>query len=705
MAEAVQDDARSGPRPPARPLPDVNAAIGALWERFKGVAFDRLETLEAAIVAQLEGRLDVTQKRRAEREAHKLAGSVGTFGFAEGSRLAREIEVLLQGALGEAETLRLSDLSVELRGVLERANGARAADAASPVPAQAPSPPAPRDTARAPRDLRPLLLILDSDADYAAKVGAEAESRRLRHRIAQDAEEARAVLAIDPPDVVMLELQLGGGTARGLALLAEVMRAAPRARTIVTSNTSGFEERLEVARRGGRVFLQRPATPARVVDAATEMLGTTDGAVRRVLVVDDDAPLLAAVVEQLRGPRLEVVTLDDPLRFWETLERTRPDVLLLDEHMPSLSGSELCTVLRGDPRWAGLPVLFMTRSTDDETVRRVFACGADDFVPKPFAGPELRTRIEGRLERQRLQRVVAEQDPLTGVSNRRHAVNGLEQIVATASRYRQPASIALIDVDGMRDLLMLHGEAAGDAVLRRIGRLLVEAARPDEVVGRWSGDAFVLGFIGTDRDEAVRRLREVAERLRLDGVSTDDGVRLDVSFGAGVAAYPVDGHDVSTLVRAADQALHAARREGTSMVLPAGWTESGPCEPENVDIVLIEDDIALAGLLAHTMETRGHTTRVIEDGGEAIEALCGANPRLRARVIILDVDLPGRDGFEVLRSLARDGVTEHSRVVMLTVRATEPEVVRALEMGAFDHIGKPFSVQILMQRLRRALGE
>lgn len=703
MEEAVQDDARSGSRPAARPLPDVNAAIGALWERFKGVAFDRLETLEAAVVEQLEGRLDATQKRRAEREAHKLAGSVGTFGFAEGSRLAREIEVLLQGTLGEAETLRLSDLSVELRGVLERANGTRAAETASPVPA--PPKPAPREAARAPRDLRPLLLILDSDAEYAAKVGAEAESRRLRHRIAQDAEEARAVLAVDPPDVVMLELQLGGGTARGLALLAEVMRAAPRARTIITSNTSGFDERLEVARRGGRVFLQRPATPTRVVDAATEMLGTTDGAVRRVLVVDDDAPLLAAVVEQLRGPRLEVVTLDDPLRFWETLERTRPDMLLLDEHMPSLSGSELCTVLRGDPRWAGLPVLFMTRSTDDETVRRVFACGADDFVPKPFAGPELRTRIEGRLERQRLQRVVAEQDPLTGVSNRQHAVNGLEQIITTASRYRQPASIALIDVDGMRDLLMLHGEAAGDAVLRRVARLLLEAARPDEVVGRWSGDSFVLGFIGTDRDEAVRRLREVAERLRLDGVSTDEGVRLDVSFGAGVAAYPVDGHDVSTLVRAADQALHAARREGTAMVLPAGWTESGPREPENIDIVLIEDDIALAGLLAHTMETRGHTTRVIEDGGEAIEALCGANPRLRARVIVLDVDLPGRDGFEVLRSLARDGVTEHSRVVMLTVRATEPEVVRALEMGAFDHIGKPFSVQILMQRLRRALGE
>lgn len=701
MAEVIEGDARSGARTGPKPLPDVNAAIGVLWERFKGIAFDRLEAVEAAVVAQLEGRLDVTQRRRAEREAHKLAGSVGTFGFAEGSRLAREIEVLLQGPLDEAATLRLSDLSVALRRVLDNAHGtphAAAATRSDPAVRREPA-------ARAPRDLRPLLLILDSDADYAVRVGAEAEGRRLRHRAAVDAEEARVALAAEQPDIVVLELQFGGSSGRGLALLDEVMRVAPRARTIVTSNASGYEERLEVARRGGRAFLQRPATPARIIDVAAEMLGTADGAVRRVLVVDDDSDVHACIAEQLRGPRLEVVTLADPLRFWETLERTRPDALLLDEHMPSLSGGELCAVLRGDPRWAGLPVLFLTEASDLETVRRVFAAGADDFIPKPFAGPELRTRVEGRLERQRLQRVVAEQDPLTGLSNRRQAMAGLGHLLATAARQHQQAAVALVDVDAVRDLLMLEGESAGDAVLRRVARLLCDAVKPDEVVGRWSGDSFVLGLFATHAEEALRRVQEVGERLRADGFTTDDGRQLEASLCAGVAAYPADGPDPVSLLRAAAQALEAAKREGTGMVLPAGWTEGGSREPEDIDVVLIEDDVALAGLLAHTMETRGHSTRVIDDGAQAVEVLCGANPRIRARVIILDVDLPGRDGFEVLRALARDGVTERSRVVMLTVRATEPEVVRALELGAFDHIGKPFSVQILMQRLRRALGE
>jgi len=694
MADAVRNDAPPAPNPKA--LPDVTAAIGALWERFKGVAFDRLESVEAAVVAQLEGRLDAEQKRRAEREAHKLAGSVGTFGFAEGSRIAREIELLLQGPLGSAETLRLSDLSVALRRALEKPGS----NGDTPQSRAAPTPQAHKQTARAGRDLRPLMLIIDADAQFAGRVGAEAEARRMRHRIACDPEEARAALGSEPPDVVIIELQFGGGTERGLALIAEVARCAPRARTLVTSVSAGYEERLEVARRGGRGLLQKPTTPVRVVDAAAELLGTADGAIRRVLVVDDDVAMLGVVLDHLRGPRLEVVTLDDPLRFWETLERTRPDVLLIDEHMPSLSGSELCAVLRGDPRWAGLPVLFITGSADVETVKRVFASGADDFVAKPFAGPELRTRIEGRLERQRLQRVLAEQDPLTGVANRRQAISTLEQ----HARNRQPMSVALVDIDGLRDIDSVHGEATGDATLRRVARLLSDVIGADEIVGRWSGDTFVIGF-AAGSDDAVRRLREALDRLRSEGVSSDDGRSLSVTFCAGIASYPGDGHDLRALFTAAEQALSAARREGPAIILPAGWSDRGRHTTEQVDVVLVEDDIALAGLLGHTLETRGHSTRVIADGSEAIEALCGASPRLQARVIILDVDLPGRDGFDVLRSLSRDGVTERSRVVMLTVRATEPEVVRALELGAFDHIGKPFSVQILMQRLRRALGD
>lgn len=73
-------------------------------------------------------------------------------------------------------------------------------------------------------------------------------------------------------------------------------------------------------------------------------------------------------------------------------------------------------------------------------------------------------------------------------------------------------------------------------------------------------------------------------------------------------------------------------------------------------------------------------------------------------MVLLDVDIPGLNGFDVLHRLQSHGVLSHLRVIMLTARAGENEVVTSLSQGAFDHIAKPFSLPILMQRIRRALG-
>ena len=95
--------------------------------------------------------------------------------------------------------------------------------------------------------------------------------------------------------------------------------------------------------------------------------------------------------------------------------------------------------------------------------------------------------------------------------------------------------------------------------------------------------------------------------------------------------------------------------------------------------------------------------RRIADGDEANRLLGGGQPRVRADLVLLDWDLPGRDGLTLLRLLRADGVLSRSRVVMLTMRASEREALTALELGATDHIAKPFSLPVLMQRIRRVL--
>ena len=72
-------------------------------------------------------------------------------------------------------------------------------------------------------------------------------------------------------------------------------------------------------------------------------------------------------------------------------------------------------------------------------------------------------------------------------------------------------------------------------------------------------------------------------------------------------------------------------------------------------------------------------------------------------MLLLDVDLPGLNGLGVLRRLAHDGVLQRTRVIMLTVQSAESEVLEALELGACDHGVKPFSLPVLLQRMRHTL--
>jgi PAS domain S-box-containing protein len=175
------------------------------------------------------------------------------------------------------------------------------------------------------------------------------------------------------------------------------------------------------------VLLPLPIRPAQVLQEALRLLHQINPVEANILVVDDDPQLLAAVRTILQPWGLHVATLSDPQRFWETLETTRPDLLILDLKMPQVSGIELCQSVRDHNRWSGLPIVILTAYGDARTVNQVFAAGADDFVSKPIVGPELVTRILNRLERVRLLKTIAPQHTEAGL---RKAKDELEMRVA-----------------------------------------------------------------------------------------------------------------------------------------------------------------------------------------------------------------------------------------------------------------------------------
>ena len=241
-----------------------------------------------------------------------------------------------------------------------------------------------------------------------------------------------------------------------------------------------------------------------------------------------------------------------------------------------------------------------------------------------------------------------------------------------------------------------------ERVLRTVGELLPKSFRGEDIVGWWGGAEFMIGMYGSAKEFSAIKLTQVCNKIAEQSFLADDGRPARVTCTAGVAQYQVDGDTVNSLRQKAIEILQDVREIGVNKIGIAGVQLAGPMT-RRVDVVIVDDDRTLVALLQHAMETRNMSVATFADGERAAEALTGNVPEVRGSVILLDVDLPTLNGLEVLRRLKAVEVTRVSSVIMLTGRAGEREVLTALELGAVDHITKPFSVPVLMHKVRTIL--
>ena len=365
------------------------ASLSKVLERFRGSFTQQVSVLEQAKIALIEGNLSDVLRQSAGQEAHKLTGALGTFGYPEGSNLARAIEHMLMDdkALGREEALRLDRLVADLQQELTKPPASFITELI--LPAQT-----------------PLVLVVDDDVALTEQLKVEGEGVvwGMRIETAPDLTTARQKIAQTPPDVILLELTFPDSAEDGLTLLRELAEQSSTIPFLALTGRDSLEDRVAVSRLGGRGFLHKPVLPEQIFKAIARILPQTQSVEAKVLVVDDDSATLAALSSLLRPWGFQVTSVNEPQRFWEVLTATAPDLLVLDLEMPTFSGFDLCQVVRQDPQWGDLPILVVTAHTDAESIQRVFAAGADDFISKPVVGPELVTRVTTHIERVRLRR-------------------------------------------------------------------------------------------------------------------------------------------------------------------------------------------------------------------------------------------------------------------------------------------------------------
>ncbi len=164
-------------------------------------------------------------------------------------------------------------------------------------------------------------------------------------------------------------------------------------------------------------------------------------------------------------------------------------------------------------------------------------------------------------------------DPLTGLPNRRAYKRAMERELSRAARLGDRLGLALIDLDHFKHINDRYGHDAGDVVLREFTRRLAPHFRTTDLLARWGGEEFVVILPslpptpGPEDLLAVDRARQLIERrpFRLPAGLGD----VQVTFTAGVAAYPENGTTAEALLKAADRALYGGKDDGRNRVVLA----------------------------------------------------------------------------------------------------------------------------------------
>ncbi len=312
----------------------------------------------------------------------------------------------------------------------------------------------------------------------------------------------------------------------------------------------------------------------------------------RILAVDDSPLDLRLLTRLLTAAGHEVATAGNGQEALRKALELTPQLVLTDWVMPEMDGLELCRSLRRAETALQIYVIILTGREDEEHLVEAFEAGADDYVVKPFSPRTLKARLraaqrilklqkEVDQDKEEIRRYAAElsvanrklqqaalTDLLTTLPNRRYAMDRLDQEWATAKRYGRELACMILDIDHFKRVNDTYGHDVGDMVLQKTAARLRDLIRKGDVLCRFGGEEFLLICGDTDLEGA----KELAQRLCV-GVSASQletaGFKDTVQLSIGVAVYSDEMASHQEFLRAADQALYAAKRAGRNRVCVA----------------------------------------------------------------------------------------------------------------------------------------
>ena len=279
-------------------------------------------------------------------------------------------------------------------------------------------------------------------------------------------------------------------------------------------------------------------------------------------------------------------------------------------------------------------------------------------------------------------------DALTGAYNRRYYENRIRKV-------RGHAGVAMIDLDDFKLYNDTCGRKAGDLVLNTVVGIIRGCICKTDILIRYGGDEFLLILQDVDEEIFSKKLKQIRDMVCEAEVPGYARLRLTVSIG-GVLA---DNETIESAVARADGLMYQAKNRKNMIVTEKSGIDSAEAK-ERQQILIVDDSQINCEILAEILKDE---YRILEaaNGEECIDLLKQYGTGIA--LLLLDINMPVMDGFEVLALMNRKHWIEDIPVIMISSEDSASYVRRAYEMGASDYISRPFDVQVVHQRVSNTI--
>ena len=284
-------------------------------------------------------------------------------------------------------------------------------------------------------------------------------------------------------------------------------------------------------------------------------------------------------------------------------------------------------------------------------------------------------------------------DPLTGAYNRRY----YEEVVRKSIG---PAGIALMDVDDFKICNDTYGHYAGDVALKTVASAIQSCIRSSDLLIRCGGDEFLLVLPGIPGDFLQTKLEQICTAAQMASVPGYPHFRVTLSIGGTLQSIT---DPVENIVRRADWLMYQAKFRKNAVMVEVPGHSLAALEKllQNKSQILLVDDSAMNRMILKEILGDDYSILEAENGQECLEKMQAEAGNIA--LVLLDINMPVMDGFEVLKAMNANHTIEDIPVIMISSDDSDAAIRRSYELGASDYVNRPFDARIVYRRVTNTI--